>query len=130
MVVWFVVLGVLGIVNIVHAPQILHALNPLEAVRFVLADGVVAFAVMGGVFLALTGGEALYADMGHVGPKAIRCAWFGLVLPALCSTTLARARCCSPIQGARQPFYKLAPSWALIPMVILAALAPSSPRRR
>jgi KUP system potassium uptake protein len=124
MVVWFVVLGVLGIVNIVHAPQILHALNPLEAVRFVLADGVVAFAVMGGVFLALTGGEALYADMGHVGPKAIRCAWFGLVLPALVLHYFGQgALLLDDPKAISSPFYKLAPGWALIPMVFLSALA-------
>src|SRR6185436_3111529 len=83
MVVWFLVIGLLGAVNIVAAPAILKAINPGEAARFVLANPLIAFAVMGGVFLALTGAEALYADMGHVGPSAIRRAWFALVLPAL-----------------------------------------------
>jgi KUP system potassium uptake protein len=124
MVMWFVVIGVLGIINIVAAPQILNALNPLEAARFVAADGVVAFAVMGGVFLALTGGEALYADMGHVGPKAIRCAWFGLVLPALLLNYFGQgALLLGDPTAIDNPFYKLAPGWALIPLVILAALA-------
>jgi KUP system potassium uptake protein len=83
MVVWFVVIGILGLVNIIAAPEILEAFNPLEAVRFAVASPFTLFVVLGGVFLALTGGEALYADMGHVGRTAIRQAWFGLVLPAL-----------------------------------------------
>src|SRR5258708_18728190 len=83
MVAWFAVLAILGIVNIVKAPAILHAVNPLEAARFLVADPIISFAVIGAVFLALTGGEAVYAGMGHVWPTAIRRAWFGLVLPAL-----------------------------------------------
>lgn len=83
MVVWFVVIGALGAANIFMAPAILGAVNPAEAARFLAADPKVAFVVIGAVFLALTGGEALYADMGHVGAAAIRRAWFGLVLPAL-----------------------------------------------
>src|SRR5262249_57878944 len=83
---WFVVIGLLGAVNIWAAPEILKALSPDAAAHFVFANPLIAFAVMGGVFLALTGAEALYADMGHVGPTAIRRAWFGLVLPALLST--------------------------------------------
>src|SRR4029079_7719236 len=75
MVIWFIVIGTLGFINIWDAPAILTALSPLEAVRFVAANPIIAFAVMGGVFLALTGAEALYADMGHVGPTAIRRAW-------------------------------------------------------
>jgi KUP system potassium uptake protein len=124
MVAWFAVLAVLGIVNIWAAPQILHALNPIEAVRFVSANLVIAFAVMGGVFLALTGGEALYADMGHVGPKAIRWAWFCLVLPALLLNYFGQGALILTDPAAIDgPFYKLAPSWALIPLVVLAALA-------
>src|SRR5262249_22314297 len=94
---WFVVIGLLGIVNIWAAPEILKALSPDAAARFVFANPVIAFAVIGGVFLALTGAEALYADMGHVGPIAIRRAWFGLVLPALVLHYCARARSSSPI---------------------------------
>jgi KUP system potassium uptake protein len=124
MVAWFAVLAVLGIINIWAAPQILHALNPIEAVRFVSANLVIAFAVMGGVFLALTGGEALYADMGHVGPKAIRWAWFCLVLPALLLNYFGQGALILTDPAAIDgPFYKLAPSWALIPLVVLAALA-------
>ena len=83
MLVWFVVIGLLGVVNIWAAPEILRAVNPVEAGRFLAANPMVAFVVIGGIFLVLTGGEALYADMGHVGARAIRLAWFGLVLPAL-----------------------------------------------
>src|SRR5882757_8902973 len=83
MVIWFVVIGGLGAANIWMAPAILKAVNPAEAAQFLVHDPKVSFVVIGAVFLALTGGEALYADMGHVGATAIRRAWFGLVLPAL-----------------------------------------------
>jgi KUP system potassium uptake protein len=124
MVVWFVVIGLLGLVNIRAAPAILTALNPLEAGRLLVASPLVSFAVMGAVFLALTGGEALYADMGHVGPAAIRRAWFALALPALVLNYLGQGALILADPGAADnPFYKLAPGWALIPMVALAALA-------
>jgi KUP system potassium uptake protein len=124
MIVWFVVLAVLGVINIWAAPEILKALDPLAAARFVATNPLVGFAVMGAVFLALTGGEALYADMGHVGPSAIRRAWFGLVLPALLLNYFGQgALVLSDPTAVDSPFYKLAPSWALIPMVALAALA-------
>ena len=83
MLVWFIVIGLLGAANIWAAPDVLKAVNPAEAGRFLAAHPIIAFVVIGGVFLVLTGGEALYADMGHVGARAIRLAWFGLVLPAL-----------------------------------------------
>ena len=125
MVIWFIVIGVLG------ADQHLGWRRPssrrstrLEAVRFLVADPLISFAVIGAVFLALTGGEALYADMGHVGPTAIRRAWFGLVLPALILNYFGQgALILADPTAADNPFYKLAPSWALIPMVGLAALA-------
>jgi KUP system potassium uptake protein len=124
MVVWFVVIGLLGLINIWAAPEILKAFSPVEAARFVAANPVIAFAVMGGVFLALTGAEALYADMGHVGPTAIRRAWFGLVLPALLSNYFGQgALVLADPHAVDSPFYKLAPHWALIPLVGLAALA-------
>ena len=124
MVIWFVVIGLLGFVNIWAAPAILRAIDPLEAARFVVANPVIAFAVMGSVFLALTGAEALYADMGHVGATAIRRAWFGLVLPALLLNYFGQgALVLADPKAIDSPFYKLAPSWALIPMVMLAALA-------
>jgi KUP system potassium uptake protein len=124
MVSWFVVIGLLGVINIWAAPEILKALSPGEAARFVLANPLIAFAVMGGVCLALTGAEALYADMGHVGPTAIRRAWFGLVLPALLLNYFGQgALVLADPKAADSPFYKLAPHWALIPLVGLAALA-------
>jgi KUP system potassium uptake protein len=124
MVVWFVVIGVLGATNIWTAPAIIKATNPAEAVGFLAANPVISFAVIGAVFLALTGGEALYADMGHVGPAAIRRAWFGLVLPALILNYFGQgALILADPAAADNPFYRLAPSWALIPMVVLAALA-------
>jgi KUP system potassium uptake protein len=124
MVVWFTVVGLLGLVNILAAPEILKALNPLEAVRFAGVHPVVAFAVLGGVFLALTGAEALYADMGHVGASAIRRAWFGLVLPALLLNYVGQgALMLTDPTAVNEPFYKLAPRWALIPLVGLATLA-------
>lgn len=124
MVAWFVTLAILGAINIAKAPAILHAVNPLEAARFLIADSKISFVVIGAVFLALTGGEALYADMGHVGATAIRRAWFGLVLPALVLDYFGQgALILSDPAAADSPFYKLAPPWALIPMVVLAALA-------
>jgi KUP system potassium uptake protein len=124
MVVWFAVLALLGAINIMIAPAILQAINPLQAGRFLIADPRISFVVIGAVFLALTGGEALYADMGHVGATAIRRAWFGLVLPALVLNYFGQgALVLSDPHAVDSPFYKLAPHWALIPLVALAALA-------
>jgi KUP system potassium uptake protein len=124
MVVWFLIIGVLGIVNIWQAPAILEAFNPVEAVRFGIASPITLFVVLGGVFLALTGGEALYADMGHVGSRAIRQAWFGLVFPALILNYFGQgARVLVDPKAIENPFYSLAPTWALIPLVVLATLA-------
>jgi KUP system potassium uptake protein len=124
MVVWFVVIGGLGVANIWMAPAILRALDPAEAAHFLIADPKVSFVVIGAVFLALTGGEALYADMGHVGATAIRQAWFGLVLPALLLNYFGQgALVLADPAAADNPFYKLAPGWALIPMVVLATCA-------
>jgi KUP system potassium uptake protein len=124
MVLWFAVLGVLGAINIWMAPAILAAINPLEAVHFLVRDPKISFVVIGAVFLALTGGEALYADMGHVGASAIRRAWFGLVLPALLLNYFGQgALILSDPSAADNPFYKLAPGWALVPMLVLATFA-------
>ncbi len=124
MVIWFLVIGLLGVINIWAAPEILKAVSPDAAARFVFANPLIAFATMGGVFLALTGAEALYADMGHVGPTAIRRAWFGLVLPALLLNYFGQgALVLTDPNAIDSPFYKLAPHWALIPLVGLAALA-------
>jgi KUP system potassium uptake protein len=124
MVCWFIAIGLLGAINIYAAPQIIAALSPGEAARFIFANPLIAFAVMGGVFLALTGAEALYADMGHVGPTAIRRAWFGLVLPALLLNYFGQgALVLTDPKAIDSPFYKLAPHWAVIPLIGLAALA-------
>jgi KUP system potassium uptake protein len=124
MVVWFVVIGGLGLANVWMAPAILRAINPAEAARFLIDDPKISFVVIGAVFLALTGGEALYADMGHVGAAAIRRAWFGLVLPALLLNYFGQgALILADPSAAGNPFYKLAPGWALIPMVVLATFA-------
>jgi KUP system potassium uptake protein len=124
MVIWFVVIGVLGAANILIKPAILRAVNPFEALHFLLADPKVSFVVIGAVFLALTGGEALYADMGHVGATAIRRAWFGLVLPALLLNYFGQgALILADPAASDNPFYKLAPHWALMPMVALATCA-------
>ena len=124
MVVWFLVIGILGLVNIIQQPEILWALDPMAAVHFAAQSPFTLFVVLGGVFLALTGGEALYADMGHVGTRAIRQAWFGLVFPALILSYFGQgAHVLVDPKAVANPFYSLAPSWALIPMVILATLA-------
>jgi KUP system potassium uptake protein len=124
MVVWFVTIAVLGIVNIWNAPVIAKALNPLEAAHFLSGGPVVAVAVVGAVFLALTGGEALYADMGHVGAAAIRRTWFCLVLPALLLCYFGQgALVLVDPKAIENPFYSMAPGWALVPMIALAAVA-------
>ena len=124
MVVWFIVIGALGARAIWSEPAIVAAINPAKAVTFLAASPVISFAVIGAVFLTLTGGEALYADMGHVGPTAIRRAWFLLVLPALLLNYFGQgALILADPTAADSPFYKLAPTWALVPMVGLAAMA-------
>ena len=124
MVAWFVIIGGLGAVHVWMAPAILRAVNPAEAAQFLIADPKVSFVVIGAVFLALTGGEALYADMGHVGAAAIRRAWFGLVLPALLLNYFGQgALILADPSAADNPFYKLAPGWALIPMLLMATCA-------
>jgi KUP system potassium uptake protein len=124
MVVWFLAILVLGAINIVAAPVILTALNPLAAWPILVGHPAIAAAVFGAIFLALTGGEALYADMGHVGAPAIRLAWYGLVLPALVLNYFGQgALLLLDPQAVDSPFYKLAPGWALIPLIVLAAAA-------
>ena len=124
MVVWFATVAVLGVTNIWTTPAIIQAINPAKAAGFLVADPIVSFVVMGAVFLTLTGGEALYADMGHVGPMAIRRAWFAAVLPTLLLNYFGQgALILADPTAADSPFYKLAPKWAVMPMVVLAAFA-------
>jgi KUP system potassium uptake protein len=124
MVVWFVTIAGLGISWIVREPSIVGAMNPLHAVRYFRAHGLPGIAVLGAVFLAVTGGEALYADMGHFGKTPIRIAWFALVLPALVLNYFGQgALLLLNGAAARQPFFLLAPSWALFPLVGIATAA-------
>ena len=122
--VWFAVLSVLGVHEIILAPEVLWSLSPHHAVRFFLENGVTALLVLGAVFLVVTGGEALYADMGHFGAKPIRITWFSLVLPALVLNYFGQgALLLHTPDAVSNPFYRMAPSWALYPLVVLATLA-------
>src|SRR5262245_3195418 len=124
MVLWFLTLAILGIRWIPQQPAVLGAFNPFHAVTFFRSHGLMGFTVLGAVFLAVTGGEALYADMGHFGKRPIRVAWFGLVLPALLLNYLGQgAMLLVEPEAAHQPFFLLAPSWALYPLVALATAA-------
>ena len=124
MVTWFVVLGALGVYGILQYPEVLHAINPMWAVRFFIVHPGMGVAILGAVVLALTGAEALYADMGHFGRKPIARAWFILVLPALVLNYFGQgALLLGDPQAARNPFYLLAPEWALLPLVGLSTLA-------
>jgi KUP system potassium uptake protein len=123
MVVWFVTLAVMGIVWIVRLPAVLTAFDPRHAVSFFAANGFIGFAVLGAVFLVVTGGEALYADMGHFGKQPIRIAWFALVLPSLVLNYLGQGALLLLDPSVDHPFFLLAPSWALVPLVVLSTAA-------
>jgi KUP system potassium uptake protein len=124
MLVWFGVIALLGLAEVVRHPGILLAMNPGYAVAFFWHEGWLAFKVLGAVFLVLTGGEALYADMGHFGLSPIRRAWFGLVLPALFLNYLGQgALLLREPTAVENPFYRLAPAWALWPLLGLATAA-------
>ncbi len=124
MMLWFVVLAVLGIRWIAQAPEVLTAVNPVYAVRFFVDNGVLGFLVLGSVFLVVTGGEALYADLGHFGIVPIRNAWFAVVLPGLLLNYFGQgAMLLTHPEGFEHPFFKMAPEWALPFLVILAAMA-------
>ena len=124
MLLWFGVLTVLGVINILAEPSVLRALNPVWAMSFLAANPKLGFLSLGGVVLVLTGGEALYADMGHFGRKPIQLAWFGLVLPALLINYFGQgALLLSNSAAVENPFYLRAPEWALLPLVILSTMA-------
>lgn len=123
-VVWFAVLAVSGIVQIVRTPSILVALNPMHAVAFLYGRGVGMFAAMGAIVLAITGAEALYADLGHFGRRPIQVAWLGLVLPSLALNYLGQGALLIADPGALQnPFYRLFPDSLLLPALALATVA-------
>jgi KUP system potassium uptake protein len=126
--VWFVAIAVLGIRGILMQPEILKAFNPLHGLSFLAGHGKIGLVVLGSVVLAVTGGEALYADMGHFGPRPIRLAWFVAVFPALILNYLGQGALllAQPEIAATStfnPFYQLCPQWALYPLVILATAA-------
>ncbi|HXF08596.1 MAG TPA: potassium transporter Kup [Candidatus Acidoferrales bacterium] len=124
MFVWFTTLAVLGIKGIGHNPDVLVAINPWYGLHFLVTEGRIGLLVLGGVFLVVTGAEALYADLGHFGRRPIRQAWFALVLPALVLNYLGQgALVLAEPTAIENPFYALAPRWALYPLVALATLA-------
>ncbi len=124
MLTWFLILAVLGLRSIIANPEVLHALNPVWAVRFFLEYKTVSFIALGAVVLSITGVEALYADMGHFGKFPIRLAWFTVVLPSLVLNYFGQgALLLKHPEAIKNPFFLLAPDWALIPLLILAALA-------
>lgn len=121
---WFAAISVLGIQQIIRAPEVLAAINPVYGFEFFAKNGSSGFVVLGAVFLAITGGEALYADIGHFGTKPIRLTWFAVVLPALTLNYFGQgALLLVEPESAVNPFFRMTPSWALYPMVILAAAA-------
>ncbi|MES2482678.1 MAG: potassium transporter Kup [Pseudomonadota bacterium] len=122
--VWFAVLAVLGVSQILRHPEILQAISPHHAVGFMLAFPGTTFIVLGAVVLVVTGAEALYADLGHFGKKPIRLAWFGVVMPALTLNYFGQgALLLSNPEAVKNPFYYMTPDWALLPMVGLATAA-------
>jgi KUP system potassium uptake protein len=124
MLVWFSTIGALGAVAIAREPTVLWAISPGYAVRFFVARGLTGVLVLGAVFLVVTGAEALYADMGHFGRRPIRLAWFGLVLPALFLSYFGQgALILTEPEAVQNPFYRLAPWWALYPLLGIATLA-------
>jgi KUP system potassium uptake protein len=121
---WFGILGALGLINIIHAPGVLIAINPYYAVHLLYEIGWHGFLIMGAVVLAITGAEALYADMGHFGLKPIRYAWFSFVFPALLLNYFGQgALLLENPEAVKNPFYLMAPTWAMYPLLILATLA-------
>ncbi len=124
MLIWFAALAAGGLVHIIDDPRVFLALNPVLGIQFILTHGMIGLVVMGLVFLAVTGAEALYADLGHFGRKPIQLAWLALVQPALILNYFGQgALLLAHPEAIDNPFYRLYPSWALIPMVVLATVA-------
>jgi KUP system potassium uptake protein len=121
---WFVAISLLGLAHIVRAPQVLAAINPIHGFEFFMINGWRGFVVLGAVFLVVTGGEALYADIGHFGTAPIRLTWFAVVLPALTLNYFGQgALLLVEPDAAVNPFYRMAPPWALYPLVVIATAA-------
>ena len=124
MIVWFATLGVLGLMHISDDPTVMYAINPWYAVSFLLTHGVIGLVILGAVFLAVTGGEALYADLGHFGRKPIQAAWFFFVLPCLLINYFGQGSLVlSHPEAIENPFYKMAPESMLVPLIGLATAA-------
>ena len=124
MLLWFTTLALLGVPSILENPAVLAALNPQHALRFGLDNGWIAFVALGAVVLVVTGGEALYADLGHFGKRPIRIAWYGLVMPSLVLNYFGQGALLLREPGAiKNPFFLIAPGWAEIPLFMLATLA-------
>jgi KUP system potassium uptake protein len=124
MLLWFTVIAVLGLASIARHPGVVAALDPRYAVRFMVRSGSAGLPVLGGVFLCITGGEALYADMGHFGRGPIRLSWYGIVLPSLLLSYAGQTAFLmdkGTVTG--NPFFQIAPSWSIYPLVVLATLA-------
>ncbi|MEY2520918.1 MAG: system potassium uptake protein [Verrucomicrobiota bacterium] len=123
-VLWFIAIALLGIHQVARVPEVLSAINPLQAIQFFSRNGGSGFVVLGAVFLAVTGGEALYADIGHFGTAPIRITWFAVVLPALTLNYFGQgALLLRHPEMAANPFFNMAPGWALYPLVLLATVA-------
>ena len=124
MLVWFTTLAVMGVIQILKAPQILAALNPLYAIHFMLDNKMIAFIALGAVVLAITGAEALYADMGHFGKKPIRAAWFMVAFPALALNYLGQgALLIVNPEAISHPFFNQVSGWVLYPLIVLSTMA-------
>jgi KUP system potassium uptake protein len=124
MLIWFAVIAIAAILPIMQHPEVLSALNPLHAVSFMLHHGVIGFVALGAVFLAVTGAEALYADLGHFGKRPIQTAWLFIVLPSLALNYLGQgALLIADPKAIENPFFLMFPEWALLPMVALATMA-------
>ena len=122
--VWFLVIALLGVVHIASNPSILKAISPHYALGFMFSNPGITFIILGAVVLCVTGAEALYADLGHFGKKPIRLAWFSVVMPALTLNYFGQgALLLKNPEAVRNPFYMMAPDWALIPLVVLATMA-------
>jgi KUP system potassium uptake protein len=124
MVVWFIVIAAAAVPQIARHPEVLFALNPLNAVSFMIHHGIIGFVTLGAVFLAVTGAEALYADLGHFGKRPIQTAWLAIVLPSLTLNYMGQgALLISDPKAIENPFFLMFPEWSLIPMVALATVA-------
>lgn len=122
--VWFIIIAVLGLVQIIAHPIVLKAVNPYYAISFLYYEGMTGYLLLGGIFLVMTGGEALFADIGHFGKNPIRASWFLLVLPCLLMNYFGQgANLLSHPEAIDNPFYMIAPRWFYLPLIILATFA-------